>query len=482
MKTCKAITNQGTQCSRLAKENGYCKQHSPEKEQVSFSYKNWEFKAPYVAKEKKSHFITVSAFTFEKAYRDSTKYAEGTPKLVEFVKEYMPDFGIRFYYDNSIVPEEMKKRGRKEEAEAWQLCFDYLATQDIVQPIWFRHKKHSTNAGHIELFSMLVRFLPMFDYDFPEWMETPPNGSVVYDCDIDFKFNDVEIINAYAANWLEKQKDIDVFEFSIKFSELPRQQPDAGLPPLSGARFITKTRLPESLFEDFIDNPDSYLLEHYLEDVKNSKSERNKIITQKLFPYGIDELFLANVVKLYCLTSEKPYRFFFLLHPKFHAKFTQQILDNLQETLTENPNYISHPIVVSILKSFSNLAKRKISSVSDLKKNKNVIRAIDESFTKMYNDSFISNHSKGLAKQYSIHYRDILESFLQGTYKDIFTYDTYLIKFCIEEISFLTESFPQLLECVSYVVGKGAISQEFDTPEINSLTQFLEKEFKIEAV
>lgn len=471
MKTCKAITNQGTQCSRLAKENGYCKQHSPEKDNLSFVYKDWKFKTNRIAPIQKPNLITCCGFTFAESYKPAGFYAKRLPALLRFVKRFLPTFSIRFYYDNSILPENLRKRGFEEDADLWEKNFQLLEGDDLVQLVWFQHKRFKNEVGHIEFFTSLVRFLPFFMYDFPEWLQSPPNGSIVYSADIDFRFSPMEESNGYSLQWFEKQKNVELYTSLFLYSKHTRHFPSVDLPPMNASSFGTKIRFPTDLFDDFIENPKSSMIQRFIRKLHENPSEFRNTILQKQFPYGIDELFLTNIIKLYLFTSKRTYKWVFrLFSSSWHLKsFMRKNIPEIQTILQEDSSMFYDPILQTMIQTYSDLLGMKLSSIQAVEKID--VELVDKDILSM-------EYNKKKENTQSLLLQTLLKQYLQGIYKGIFSYDSDTIKYAIEQLSFLVEAYPQLHEYQFYTIGKGEVIKDKNSPELHSIQKYLKQKYQ----
>lgn len=63
-----------------------------------------KFKLTLVKKAimERKHLISVSVFQMRHSYRKITKYTNGLTKLANIVKEELPNFVLRIYYDKSM--------------------------------------------------------------------------------------------------------------------------------------------------------------------------------------------------------------------------------------------------------------------------------------------------------------------------------------------------------------------------------------------
>lgn len=270
------------------------------------------------------HVITTSIFQLPYGHNDPAIYADGVLRLAHAVGRILPEFTLRIFVDGSLV---IPAAGVRPPSPRWLENMRKLANMSHVQLVYAAcpgvFNKHT--HGHYDLFGTMLRFIPMFEDrpDTPIWLQSPAEGGMALSFDSDMQepylsfylriFNEFSNVGQY-----------DVFNITAPCMTIPwNEGPSKGIYTLLAGLFATRTRLPRSWFNEFIELAEAAL--------KNPTDETNLIVAQAKrvreysnggfhlfrqidqqlspFTYGIDEIFLNYFLRPKLIAWSKPTKF-----------------------------------------------------------------------------------------------------------------------------------------------------------------------------
>ena len=220
---------------------------------------------------RKNNLISMSIFKMEKSYRDFNKYKENLLNLLNFLTPIKGNFDVRVYFDESCVDD---------------LSIDKLLLITKQYPNFefykFNYNKMKYENYHFGVLGMMSRFLPMFENEY-EYVYITDIDVIPQKLKIEYFNTDFDTIILtrlfYNKPWTEK----------IKY-------------PIIASTLITKNKIPIKIFnkflEDVITNKYQKII-NIVNEFNNKDQKRKKNIS--LFPYGMDEYFLNNIVYDYII-------------------------------------------------------------------------------------------------------------------------------------------------------------------------------------
>jgi hypothetical protein len=203
--------------------------------------------------------LSCSFFTMQDAYRPVEKYQRNFMKFLTQTS-YMTDFEIRVYTDDSA--KDFLLEATKKITNVAVLHYDY-------PPL--REKK-----GHIGIFGMFPRFLPMFE----------PGLDLVWISDIDLPDS---FFDRKRLTLMDKHNVQFSFNTYICYNE---RKPYGRNYTILAGTIISKIIFPKAILTRFINKLSSSDIEN---DVK-TLNDRNKYKPYSKVPYGIDEHFLNKSI------------------------------------------------------------------------------------------------------------------------------------------------------------------------------------------
>lgn len=290
----------------------------------------WRAPPPPSRPAPRPHIVSTAVFRFASAYRAPTKYAQGLARLAIAVRTHLPRFTLRVYADRSVDPRAIRGSGAPDaarEAHMWEECFASLAHSGVAEVVWFHAEAFRAPGGalgHQDLFGTMLRFVPLFDTTglLPPWCGSPPDGSVVFVSDVDFKDLTNEHFMIHFVAWFGRVTDEgassgaaplraedavpELTAMSFTGSAAQRHMPTGSLPPFVANCLSTRVRFPASWFTAFIDDAlrgeAGTLLARYrgaLHDPRNRNFtySKRRVGEQQHFPFGVDEFMLTTALK-----------------------------------------------------------------------------------------------------------------------------------------------------------------------------------------
>lgn len=247
--------------------------------------------------------VSTVVFVLKTSYSKIEEYLSGFDKLHDVVTQYLPDYIIRLFCDDSAIKNEL-----------WKEKINKIKHLPNVQVVYFKCPKFIMNdyPGHYGVFGTLIRMLPMFEDDsLPEYV-IPPKNMPVYYSDIDFNSDLFKTAVSMANLALTEDFDFAFCAPAWTFDDRHKLS-IPGIPsPIWAGLYISKAKIPISLLNNFLNDclrKRPYLL-NQLEGVFETPkmygfNPPNKRIVDKVFYYGIDEFFLDWVLRSYLFANTK---------------------------------------------------------------------------------------------------------------------------------------------------------------------------------
>jgi hypothetical protein len=210
---------------------------------------------------KSRHVMTCCLFTMEGAYRDFRQYVGDFKKFLSLT-DHLTQFELRVYTDDT----------------AKDIALEAAGDNPRVSVLHYNCPEFREGKGHVGIFGMFVRFLPMFEDLDTVWCS---------DIDISRTFTDVSLLNKMVEN------NCDVLISTFVCYEVKAW---ARINSIVASKFIIRRQFPRALLTRFlnmladgrlsdkIDRINAYNISHY------SSRPANRV------PYGTDELFLNTYI------------------------------------------------------------------------------------------------------------------------------------------------------------------------------------------
>lgn len=216
--------------------------------------------------------ISTCYFVLSESYKNPLKYKKGFEELVRMRDKNYPEFTIRLYVDGSSAPEV------------------YLNKDVDVYKYENAKYRDAKTGGHIELFSTLLRYFPLFGHDVAE------DNILIY--------SDIDTNMLYSVTYgktIEYLSGASFVSYKNEFnSSCDGEWSRTSDMCIRGGKFLTKSiKLDKNILEKFLDH---MMSGKYPSGMFNDKK-------YKKFPYGVDEYFLNKFVYASLGSSIKVYRF-----------------------------------------------------------------------------------------------------------------------------------------------------------------------------
>jgi len=217
---------------------------------------------------RKNNLISMSIFKMEESYRDFNKYKINLLNLLNFLYTIKSNFDVRVYFDDSCIDELLLIAKEFPNFEFYK----------------FNYSKMKNGNYHLGVLGTLSRFLPMFENEY--------EYEYVYITDIDMipEKLKIEYFNT----------DFNTIIFTKLFYNTPWNEKIKY--PIMGGQFITKNKITIKIFNKFLEDVTTNKYQEIINKINefNNKDKR-KIKKISLFPYGMDEYFLNNIVYDYII-------------------------------------------------------------------------------------------------------------------------------------------------------------------------------------
>ena len=215
---------------------------------------------------RKNNLISMSIFKMEESYRDFDKYKRNLLNLLNFLEAIKRNFDVRIYFDDSCIDELLLIAKQFPNFEFYK----------------FNYNKMKNGNYHFGVLGMMSRFLPMFENEY-EYIYIIDIDIIPQKLKIEYFNTDFDTIiltrSFYNKPWTEK----------IKY-------------PIMGGQFITKNKIPIKIFNKFLEDVITNKYQKIINIVNEYNNKDQKRIKKiSLFPYGMDEYFLNNIVYNYII-------------------------------------------------------------------------------------------------------------------------------------------------------------------------------------
>lgn len=231
------------------------------------------------------NIVSASFFKIESgAYKNFSLYINGIKHINEYMSQEMKDFTFRLFIEDSII--EDKK------------LMDYLLSIKSIDLVKFEcsaYKSSLDSSKHRGIFSMFVRFFPLFDF--------PNNDAdIVIISDIDYtSYKEVKSRFLGTMNKLYKEiKNKSFFKdtyltytrFLSKDDAIDRRMvTPLKYPTIVSSRIMGKKKIPSHLIIDYIQTADDKK-----KRLTNYSHNNDSKIANKTFMFGVDEYLLNHDV------------------------------------------------------------------------------------------------------------------------------------------------------------------------------------------
>lgn len=338
--------------------------------------------------------------------------------------------------------------------------------------IEFRYPEFEHDKGHYDLFGTLVRFLPLFKIDEkkPKWADTIKEEGCVFITDADYSDFFIERIGIKLIKWYSKKLDNkkftpDIVALSYPSSTAIRHKPSLKMPPIIANFIATKKRIPYYIFENFLEqgkNRNGLPLRYYnllnkTENINYAYKKRNINKQKSMFPFGIDEYFLTNVLKSYNIIQNNYKKWLFLVYPNIDRVITRcnneikksEILE-LKEPLIKAFKYL-----FKILGNNVKLNKKK-EIIKEIEKIPNKVVDILKLYSSKENPQSSTIKTLNLVKLFLIYF---LKSILMGNVNTSFE----LQKYIVENLEYFTRrKEDSLFSIYTFTIGYGKVNECFN--------------------
>ena len=246
------------------------------------------------------HVLSVSFFTMEDAYKKVEKYQHYLQKFLQ-QKQVLKGFETRIYTDDS--GKEFALKAAKNDPTVSVYHFNYSPLREKI--------------GHIGIFGMFPRFLPLFE----------PGLDIVWVSDIDIidSFLDLSYITSM------KTKNAKFAYQSYTCYNSIHKQPHM----IVANKMISFITFPKQLFTKFINQlvHPTKLLQKKIDILNEAMKKRKKPYSK--IPYGIDEVFLNTIIYNYLIDHNTQCYII-----KNYLIFTYLLLDHNNLLTDEESEYV----------------------------------------------------------------------------------------------------------------------------------------------
>jgi len=196
----------------------------------------------------------------EKAYRDFSRYENNFKRFLVESKN-LKDFETRVYVDDTTK----------------DIVLQLTSSHSDVSVYHFNCPQFRDGNGHVGVFGMIPRFLPLF--------EEGLNAIWVSDVDLLPDFLNPAILSSM------KKTQSDVFINTVVCSQ---RKPWLNVKyPIIAYRFISFITFPKQLLTRFLNKVLSGELNDLISDINTYNSRKS---SQDMFPYGLDEAFINTSI------------------------------------------------------------------------------------------------------------------------------------------------------------------------------------------
>lgn len=196
--------------------------------------------------------ISCSFFTMEDAYNKFEKYQQFLIRFFNQTKKFLSDFEVRVYTDDT---------GK-------DFVLDSIANHEHITVIHFDCPEFREGEGHIGIFGMFVRFLPLFEKHKTVWI-----------CDID-------VPDSYFT--LDRTKgDIVIHTQPCYIRKIYGRKYT-----VMAGELLTHVKFPKILLTTFF----KQLLNGKFNQERDDLNKANKKKKPSAIPYGMDELWMNKIV------------------------------------------------------------------------------------------------------------------------------------------------------------------------------------------
>lgn len=268
--------------------------------------KNLKLKKYYNEPGNKYNLVSTALFRLKDNYKKMTKYHDLLVNLVDNFDKYFQningyEFYLRIYFDRSLI----KKSGNNiidEEIDTlWLPLLRKLKKHSFIQLCKFKHKDfiEDNNIFHIGLFGTIIRFLPMFNFNFNNNIQL----LIVSDVDLNDKYL------KYAKDSYNYVINHDLkFFFRTSFCKgtngrqlVSQDIANSWLRIMAGTMVINNYRFDKNLLNIFFSQIHHKKYEDNLLSFMNIDKtvdlHKKKTTSESIFKYGIDEFFASYFIK-----------------------------------------------------------------------------------------------------------------------------------------------------------------------------------------
>ena len=218
---------------------------------------------------RKNNVISMSIFKMEESYRDFNKYKINLLNLLNFLYPIKSNFDVRVYFDDSCIDELLLIAKEFPNFEFYK----------------FNYSKMKNGNYHLGVLGMMPRFLPMFENEY----------EYVYITDIDMipEKLKIEYFNT----------DFNTIIFTKLFYNKPWNEKIKY--PIIANALITKNKIPIKIFNKFLEDVTTNKYQEIINIINEfNNRDKKRIKNISLFPYGMDEYFLNNIVYDYIVKDK----------------------------------------------------------------------------------------------------------------------------------------------------------------------------------
>ena len=202
---------------------------------------------------KKINIYSLCFFKMKKHYKGFDKYVYGLEKVLKFIKKNITGYKVRLFVDQNILDDKQ--------------IMEMLKNYDIAQIVLFECANYMKDGFHFDLFGTMVRFFPFFDF---------PN-------------NDAAEIISGDIDTFNKKALLDTFRFPVGNTFLGRAR-------LNG---VLNAKPYPYMMADFLKTSggfDNAILIDFIKNISDNKSKGRYGQRETPFGYGVDEIFLNEVL------------------------------------------------------------------------------------------------------------------------------------------------------------------------------------------
>lgn len=260
--------------------------------------------------KEKYNILSCVVFLISESYKNINIYYEGLALLPKITRQYLKEYYIRIYYDDSVIkPIHNDKRINDAIINKWAPLIESLKQDPIVQLVHYEHPDFMMKGLHDGLFGTLVRFIPLFDYDFNKNIDT----IIITDIDIKDDRLHIELVESLA--FMDKNYIKFHYSSNLCYAARPRfnlitdEELEKNPYTLLAPGIISKIKFPNNMLEDFISNVRSLEcnVKKFIESARYDMFNNYEINKTATFVYGIDEFFLAKYISKYIIDNKIPF-------------------------------------------------------------------------------------------------------------------------------------------------------------------------------